>query len=169
MSIDQLWAGWRASYIERAASASGGTGDGSCVFCALAASTDDAEAYVLERTELTYTVLNLYPYTTGHLLVVPVRHEGQFEALDAAEGPALFAALQRGIVAVRAAMSPDAVNIGANLGRAAGAGIPDHCHLHAVPRWTGDTNFMTSIAEARVLPEDLRTTWKRLRDVWPDA
>ncbi|MGH9022518.1 MAG: HIT family protein [Acidimicrobiia bacterium] len=172
MSLERLWAGWRSGYVTEAASADRPAarrgGEDGCLFCTLA-TVEDSEGLVLERTELTFSVLNAFPYTTGHLMVVPRRHEDRLEALDEREASALFAALQRAIVALTAAMRPEGTNVGANLGRAAGAGVPGHLHLHALPRWSGDTNFMTSVAEARVLPEDLRTTWHKLRQAWPSG
>lgn len=173
MSLERLWAGWRSDYVRAVAAASDGPSterdrEDGCLFCTLV-TLDDSEGLVLERTELTFSVLNAFPYTTGHLMVVPRRHEERLEALDGEEARALFAALQRAVVALTAAMRPDGMNVGANLGRAGGAGVPGHLHLHALPRWSGDTNFMTVVAEARVLPEDLRTTWRKLRQAWPRA
>jgi ATP adenylyltransferase len=151
------------TYVEDAAASS----DAECLFCSMLAADDDEAALILERAELTFTVMNAFPYTTGHVMVVPHRHEGEPEGLTAAEGAALFVALQRAVVAIKAASRPDGVNLGANLGRVAGAGVPGHFHLHALPRWNGDTNFMTTVAETRVLPEDLRTTYEKLRRAWP--
>ncbi|HLG01621.1 MAG TPA: HIT domain-containing protein [Acidimicrobiia bacterium] len=165
MTLERLWSGWRAAYVTGATGELEGAGEG-CLFCRLV-ELDDDEAYILERTEHAYTVLNAYPYTSGHLMVAPTRHEPDVEGLTEPEALAVFGALQRGVVAMKAALAPEGVNLGANLGRSAGAGVPGHVHLHALPRWTGDTNFMTAVAEARVLPEDLRTTWERLRAVWP--
>jgi ATP adenylyltransferase len=158
------------AYLEGAGSGDDGSadsgGDGACVLCRLRDSADD-EALVLERTAHTYTVMNAYPYTTGHVMVVPLRHIGEMEGLDAGESAAMFGAMQRAVVAIKTAMHCDGLNVGANLGRVAGAGVPGHVHMHALPRWDGDTNFMTTVAEARVLPEDLRTTWSKLRAAWP--
>lgn len=167
MSFERLWAGWRAAYIDGVTSPD--TNEAGCLFCTLAASTDDAEALVVERGNRIFTVMNAYPYTTGHLMVVPVRHEAHLEGLDSEEGSEIFEGLRRATLAIKAVMHPDGLNVGANLGRAAGAGVPGHCHFHVLPRWAGDTNFMTSIAEARVLPEDLRTTWKKLRAAWTSS
>jgi ATP adenylyltransferase len=122
---------------------------------------------VVWRDERCAVVLNAYPYTTGHVMVLPVRHVAELEDLDGAESGALWAAAVDAVAALKAAYRPGGVNLGANLGRAAGAGVPGHLHLHALPRWDGDTNFMTSVAEARVLPEALPTTWRKLRDAWP--
>lgn len=165
--IERIWSGWRAAYVTGATGELEGSGS-ACLFCQLV-ELGDEEAYIVERTELTYTVMNAYPYTSGHLMVAPIRHEGEIEALTDEEGRAVFAAVQRAVKGLKDGLSSEGVNVGANLGRVAGAGVPGHFHLHALPRWAGDTNFMTTIAEARVLPEDLRTTWERLREAWPDG
>jgi len=161
VTLERLWAGWRMAYIETADAEPG------CVLCRIRDADDDEEALVLERTPLTYSVMNAYPYTTGHLMVVPNRHEGELDALTADEAAAVMTGTQRAVTALRSAMRCEGLNVGANIGRVAGAGVPGHVHLHALPRWGGDTNFMTSVAEARVLPEDLRTTYDKLVKVWP--
>ncbi len=114
-------------------------------------------------------LLNAYPYTSGHLMVLPVRHVADLEDLDDQEGREMWESLRSAVVAVKAAYGPGGINVGANLGRAAGAGIPGHLHLHVVPRWGGDTNFMTSVADARVLPEALSTSAAKLRSAWPHS
>lgn len=162
MTLERIWAGWRRAYIT---GISDGAEDG-CLFCTLP-TLDDDEGYILERGELCFTVLNAFPYTSGHLMVAPLRHTGEFEDLTVEEGGEIFAALQRAVQALKATSSPHGLNLGVNLGRVAGAGVPGHVHWHALPRWNGDSNFMTSVAEARVLPEDLRTTWEHLRGAWP--
>lgn len=165
MPLERLWAGWRSAYVS-GMTTTDGADEGGCLFCALEG-TDDEEGLVLERTPRTFTVMNAFPYTTGHLMVAPLRHEATLEGLTAEEGAEMFAALQRAARALTAAMRPHGLNLGVNIGRVAGAGVPGHVHAHALPRWDGDTNFMTTVAEARVLPEDLRTTWGKLRAVWP--
>lgn len=159
--MERLWAGWRSAYVSGIAG-----GEDGCLFCTLL-SGDDEESLILERTPLSFTVLNAFPYTSGHLMVAPIRHESELNGLSTEEGAALFEGLQRATQALRETHHPDGFNVGANLGREAGAGVPAHLHLHAVPRWSGDTNFMTSVAELRVIPEDLQTTWQKLRAVWP--
>jgi ATP adenylyltransferase len=163
MTLERLWAGWRAEYVDRV-----GPEDpqGECLFCTLAESPPD-EAYVVARSDRTFAVLNAFPYTSGHLMVAPLSHEADLEALGPEDAAALMSMTQRACVAVKAAYSPDGLNVGMNLGRAAGAGIPGHLHLHVVPRWSGDTNFMTTAAEVRVLPESLPATLERLRTAWP--
>ncbi|MGH9268225.1 MAG: HIT family protein [Acidimicrobiales bacterium] len=163
MSLERIWAGWRSPYVTGIGVSDREDG---CLFCTLAVS-DDEVVFVLERTDLTFSVLNAFPYTPGHLMVAPLRHEAELEGLTAEEGAALFAGLQRAVVALKEASRPHGLNLGVNLGRVAGAGVPGHIHWHAMPRWDGDTNFMTTVAETRVISEDLRTTWDKLRKAWP--
>jgi ATP adenylyltransferase len=137
-----------------------------CVLCAIDAGATDQERHVVERTPRSFSVLNLYPYSSGHLLVVPHRHVPDITALSADEGGALFAATQRAVRALQAALGPDGFNLGVNHGRIAGAGIDDHVHVHVVPRWNGDTNFMPVLADVRVLPEHLDRTAARVRDAY---
>lgn len=166
MTLERLWAGWRSTYIEGVATQR--PSDDDCLFCRLLAA-DEREALVLARNDLVFAVLNAFPYTSGHLMIAPVRHEGTLTGLSREEATALILMTQDATTALERAYTPDGVNIGANLGRAAGAGIPGHVHLHALPRWVGDTNFMTSVAEARVLPEPLQTSWSKLKAAWPDT
>ena len=166
MSLDRLWAGWRSPYLSEVPDEHD---DDACVFCRILASGDDTAAQVVWRDDHSAVVLNAYPYTSGHLLVMPVRHIPDLEDLDGEhETPSLWWALGCSVRAVRAAYSPDGLNLGANLGRSAGAGVPGHFHLHVVPRWNGDTNFMTTVAEVRVLPEALSETLEKVRAAWPD-
>jgi ATP adenylyltransferase len=164
VGLDRLWADWRSAYVSNADAERDKVG---CVFCNLVAAPDDAEALVLERTPETITAMNLYPYGSGHLMVAPTRHAAAFDDFDDAENIAIARAQVRALRAIRAVYAPDGVNTGANLGRAAGAGVPGHLHVHVLPRWAGDTNFMTSIGEARVLPESLRTGYDKLKAAWP--
>jgi ATP adenylyltransferase len=165
VTLDRLWAGWRADYV---GSVGAGTVNqpGECLFCTLAEAPAD-DALRVSADDRTFVVLNLYPYTSAHLIVVPRRHECELEALDADDASSLMEMIRKATRAVKTAYHPDGINVGMNLGRAAGAGIPDHLHVHVVARWAGDTNFMTSIAETRVLPEALDRTLDRIRDAWP--
>ena len=163
MSMERLWAGWRASYIETIDVAPRPDG---CLFGGLLAMTD-ADAMILERAEHSFTVMNAYPYTSGHLMVAPLRHEATLAGLSREEAAAVMDLVQDANVAVAAAFGPDGINVGANIGRAAGAGIPGHVHVHVLPRWAGDTNFMTTVAEARVIPESLTASFEKLRLHWP--
>lgn len=167
MPFEQLWAGWRETYVAGTAE-DRETGDGTCVFCRLAESGEPSVANgVVWRGELAFAVLNAYPYASGHLLVLPRRHLADIDELTDEESAALWRATRAALSAVAAAYAPDGVNMGANLGRAAGAGIPRHLHLHVVPRWSGDTNFMTTVAGMRVMPESLTTAWEKLHPAWP--
>ena len=169
MTLEHLWAGWRLQYVV-AATEVDRRGAGECVFCAIIATGTPSEANgVVWRDESNFAVLNAYPYASGHLLVMPVRHVADLGALTATESTGLWDTTRRAVAAVESAYEPDGINLGANLGRAAGAGIPAHLHLHVVPRWSGDTNFMTSVAGVRVLPESLVDTWHRLSEAWPEA
>jgi ATP adenylyltransferase len=166
MPLDRLWADWRSEYVS---DPDLGTEKRPCVICNLVAATDDAEALVLERTDCTITVMNLYPYGSGHLMVAPIAHLASFELLDDRTLVEMTHAQVRALRAIREAYGPDGVNVGANIGRAAGAGVPNHLHVHVLPRWIGDTNFTTSIAETRVLPESLRVGYDKLQAAWPSG
>ena len=146
-----LWAPWRLEYVEGADEA------GRCVFC------EPDEGLVVHRGETAFVLLNRFPYTSGHLMVAPVRHEGDLVGLTEQEALEIHRLTTRAVTALRAEYSPDGHNLGWNLGRAAGAGIIDHVHLHVVPRWSGDTNFMPVLADVRVVPEALAATAERLR------
>lgn len=157
--METLWASWRSEYIQSADAVNSAEG---CLFCRLPGVDDPEGSLVLERGSLAFTVLNRFPYTTGHLMVSPYRHIADLSEVTGAEAAEMWRLLARAEAAIRAAMSPDAFNLGANLGRVAGAGVPGHLHLHLVPRWSGDTNFMTAVGETRVVPEDLMTTYGRV-------
>ena len=133
-----------------------------CVFCSLLEHGDPDGERILVRGETAFVTLAKYPYNPGHLLVLPVRHTGELEDLTADEGAEIHALLQRSVRALREASTPDGFNVGLNLGRVAGAGIPGHLHWHVVPRWGGDTNFMPVVGETRVLPQLLSETYERL-------
>lgn len=166
-SLDHLWAGWRSEYLRRPEPPPGKDG---CVFCSLLADPErDVENHVLWRHPdgSAAAVINAFPYTSGHLMVMPVRHVGALEDLDGPEGAAVWAGVVDAVVALKAAYVPDGLNMGANLGRPAGAGIPAHVHVHVLPRWNGDTNFMTPVADTRVLPEPLAESASKVRDAWP--
>jgi ATP adenylyltransferase len=134
-----------------------------CVFCSLVERGDPDGERILTRGDTAFVTLAKYPYNPGHLLVLPVRHTGELEDLTAEEGAEIHVLLQRSVRALREASAPDGFNVGLNLGRVAGAGIPGHLHWHVVPRWGGDTNFMPVVGETRVLPQLLSETYERLR------
>src|SRR5713101_106819 len=165
MTFVRLWAGWRSAYIDGVANQTPAVTSNECLFCALAAG-DPEEMLVLARNQHAFAVMNAYPYTSGHLMVAPLRHEATLVGLSGHESAALIALTQDAAAAVDAAYMPDGLNVGMNIGRAGGAGIPGHVHMHVLPRWSGDTNFMTTIAEARVLPEALTDSFEKLRAVW---
>jgi len=171
MSLDHLWAGWRRAYVESVSDASSNHEDDEpCVFCRIVADGEpDERNGIVWRDAVTFAVLNAYPYASGHLLVMPVRHVSDIDELTADESAGLWNATRSALRAVTDAYAPDGINMGANLGRAAGAGIPRHVHLHVLPRWAGDTNFMTSVAGVRVMPESLPESWRRLHGAWPPS
>jgi diadenosine tetraphosphate (Ap4A) HIT family hydrolase len=164
--LDRLWAGWRTTYIDGVATQEPSDDPAECLFERLAAAPA-AESLVLARNEHAFAVMNAYPYTSGHLMVAPLRHESTLADLSRDEAAAVMAVVQDANVAVMAAYRPDGINVGANIGRAAGAGVPGHVHMHVLPRWAGDTNFMTAVAETRVTPESLPDTWRKMRAAWP--
>ncbi len=179
MTLEHLWAGWRSGYVTSVgtgpaagpAPASGpdhGDDPGECVFCRIAASGPPSpDNGVLWVGSAVFAVLNAYPYASGHLMVLPIRHVGGLDELTEDEGTELWSGIRKAAGALQAAFGPEGMNLGANLGHAAGAGLPRHLHVHAVPRWVGDTNFMTAVADTRVLPQTLAATWEQLHGVWP--
>jgi ATP adenylyltransferase len=156
--VERLWAPWRMEYI---GSAREGEDEG-CLFCEKPKEGDDEKALIVARTELSFAMLNRYPYNSGHLMVAPFRHVGELEEVKDDESLDMQQLLQRCIRALKEAMQPEGFNIGMNLGVVAGAGIPDHLHWHVVPRWTGDTNFMPVVGDTKVLPESLMDVGARL-------
>jgi ATP adenylyltransferase len=157
---EQLWAPWRLEYVQKADDLPG------CVFC-LAAEGDDEERLVVHRGASAFVLLNRFPYASGHLMVAPLRHEGDFAALDDGEVVAIHRLAAQGMGALAQAFGPQGYNLGWNLGRAAGAGVVDHAHLHVVPRWVGDTNYMPVLADVKVIPEHLAETRRKLAENWP--
>ena len=161
MTLERLWAGWRAAYVTGATTTPPG-GPAECLFCALASAPDE-EGLVVARSDLTFAVMNAFPYTSGHLMVAPFRHEAELEGLKADEAASAMDMTQRAVRALKTAYTPDGLNVGVNLGRPAGAGVPGHVHFHVLARWNGDTNFMPVVGQTRVLPELLEETYRRLR------
>jgi ATP adenylyltransferase len=155
--MKRLWAPWRLKYVQ------GDRGEQGCVFCLAAEPGDDEARYVLQRGEHAFTMLNAFPYNSGHLMVSPRRHVGSLEDLDDAELLELMRLTQRALRAVRAEYRPDGFNLGVNEGTIAGAGFADHVHLHVVPRWAADNNFMAVTADTRVLPQSLEDAYAALR------
>ena len=161
MSIERLWTPWRMAYID--AGKDTDAGDKGCIFCELPAAGDDQANLVLGRGELVFALLNRFPYNPGHLMVAPFRHVGDYDELTGEELAELMALTRTGLRALRAESDPHGFNLGMNLGTVAGAGIADHVHLHLIPRWGGDTNFMPIVGQTKVLPELLGETWTKLR------
>jgi ATP adenylyltransferase len=157
----QLWAPWRLEYIQSA------DDDTGCFLCAAAVGGDDEELLVVHRGERAFVVMNKFPYASGHLLVAPRRHGVEFAELDDDEALELHQLAAAAVGALRDLMHPEGFNVGWNLGRVAGAGVLDHVHLHVVPRWSGDTNFMPVLADLKVLPEHLSETRRKLAAAWP--
>ena len=163
--LERLWNGWRATYVQSAGSAP--AGDGSVFARILRSGLSDEEANIVHRGARCFAILNAFPYGTGHVLVLPYRELANLEDLDTEETAELWSTVTDAVQAVKTAYSPDGVNVGLNLGRAAGGSISEHLHVHVVPRWTGDGNFMTAIANTRTLPEPLIDTAQKIREAWP--
>jgi len=159
--MERLWAPWRLEYVQHA-----DEGD-ECIFCRAAALPEDEPELVIHRGERAFVLLNKFPYASGHLMVAPYRHGSAFDDLEDAEALETHRLAVDAIGALRAVFSPEGFNVGWNLGRVAGAGIVDHGHLHVVPRWNGDTNFMPVLADIKVIPEHLLETRRKLADAWP--
>lgn len=188
--MDYLWTPWRYAYVTAADKAlrpgiapeldAYYESDSRCVFCNLLGSVDAAiaagmpaneaeqAALLVARGEHNYLCLNRFPYTAGHVMVVPYVHEASLAVLAAETAQEMMAMAQKVERVLAKVYRPEGFNFGLNLGKAAGAGVDTHLHLHAMPRWTGDTNFMTVVSETRILPEDLKVTWQRLREAWAE-
>jgi ATP adenylyltransferase len=158
---ERLWAPWRFAYIEKPST---GSSEGDCIFVDLPAQTNDRENLLLCRGGSAFVMLNAYPYTNGHLMVAPYKHTAEMSELDDGELLEINQLVAKAVRWISAVYKPDGFNIGVNLGRAAGAGIPSHIHWHIVPRWSGDTNFMTTIGEVRVLPQTLAESYDKLKE-----
>lgn len=154
--MDHLWSPWRYKYIASADKTD------ECVFCRINREQKDAENFVVHRARLNFIVLNLFPYTSGHLMIVPYEHKASLVDFDTETTTEMLELAKRSQLALEDEYHPDGFNIGMNLGRSAGAGVADHLHLHVVPRWSGDANFVSIVGETRVLPEDLPATLARL-------
>ncbi len=160
--MNHLWSPWRMEYIENSKE------DG-CVFCNVQEKEDSAENLIAFRGEHAYVILNRYPYTSGHLMVVPFQHTASLEGLDPQTRAEMMELTTRCMTVLRKVYNPQAFNVGANIGEAAGAGVKEHVHIHIVPRWAGDTNFMSDVGETRVLPESLEQTYQRIKKGFAEA
>jgi ATP adenylyltransferase len=158
--MKRLWSPWRIKYIQREVK------DDGCIFCNAQQQQDGVENLIVARGERTFVILNRYPYTSGHVMVVPFAHQPSFEDLDKDTRCELMEMITHATRMVRAVYKPEGFNVGANLGAVAGAGVSGHVHFHVVPRWGGDANFMSTIGEVRVLPEELDETYRRLKEQW---
>jgi ATP adenylyltransferase len=156
--MDYLWTPWRYRYIAEARNVTG------CVFCHLPAANQDEQSLIVLRSVKNFVILNRYPYTSGHVMIVPYEHTADFAGLEAATSAEMMQLAQSVQAALQGIYHPDGFNLGMNLGRSAGAGIADHLHLHLLPRWAGDTNFMSTVGETRLEPEELSTTYEKLHE-----
>ena len=154
--MNRMFAGWRMRFVANAAKSVG------CLFCGLRKKGDDPKRWILERGPRAFLVLNAFPYNSGHVMVAVHRHTGSVHSLTSAERADVWRLIDRAERAIQRVYRPEGMNVGINLGRAAGAGVDGHLHVHVVPRWNGDTNFMATVGETRVLPEDLEVTYRRL-------
>lgn len=159
--MDVLWSPWRYAYI-KANDVSNQEKSEQCVFCELQSDGNDEEKFILYRARFNFVVLNIYPYISGHLLIVPFAHLGDLDALAKAVSDEMMDLAKHCQIVLREIYHPHGFNLGMNLGQAAGAGVAEHVHLHVMPRWFGDSNFTTTISETRVIPEDLPTTYQKL-------
>jgi ATP adenylyltransferase len=160
--MKHLWAAWRMKYIDKSESEPG------CVFCNAQAKPDNAENLIVARETGAFVILNKFPYTSGHVMVVPFQHADSLELLDQPTRAEMMELVSRATTVLRAVYKPQGFNIGINIGAAAGAGVPGHIHIHIVPRWGGDTNFMSTVGEVRVLPEELQESYRRIKEGWQD-
>jgi ATP adenylyltransferase len=159
--MKRIFTPWRRNYIE------GHEQEDGCIFCnALAKKEDSPKNLIVQRGQRAFVIVNLYPYTNGHIMVAPMAHQPSLELLDPETRAEMMELVSQAIVILKKIYHPQAFNMGANIGKAAGAGVPDHVHLHIVPRWTGDSNFMSTLGETRVLPETIEETYKRIREGW---
>ncbi|MFZ8999506.1 MAG: HIT family protein [Ilumatobacteraceae bacterium] len=169
--LERMWSGWRATYVASStAQDPSGTepgGSGSVFSRILASGLPDVETHIVHRGTTCFAILNAYPYGTGHLLVLPYREVADLELLSDVESTEIWSTVTLAVRAVKGAYRPDGVNVGVNLGRPAGGSVSEHLHVHVLPRWTGDANFMTAIANTRTLPEPLDATASKIRAAWP--
>jgi ATP adenylyltransferase len=155
--MDFLWTPWRYRYLSE------GVSDKKCIFCEALALNDDAKSHIVLRAKLSFIILNRYPYTTGHVMIVPYQHVAELSQCDPEALAEIMRLAQKTQTALASVYRPQGFNLGMNLGHCAGAGVTGHIHMHLLPRWTGDANFMTTVAETRLEPEELSTTYEKLK------
>ena len=160
--MDYLWSPWRYQYVSKSGPPAG------CLFCVKGSEQRDKENYVVHRGSRTFVMLNIYPYSTGHLMIAPYEHIASLEPASKATLDEMIQMARLAEINLRQVYRPQGFNIGMNLGESAGAGIPGHVHMHVLPRWIGDTNFMTTVAETRVLPESLDVTFEKLKQAFAE-
>ena len=158
--MDYLWTPWRYAYVSNTEKTAG------CVFCDAAKEKDDAKAHIVHRGKLSFVILNTFPYTPGHVMIVPYAHLDELQKLPSDAANEMMGLSQRMEIILRELYHPDGINLGMNIGKAAGAGIAGHIHMHVLPRWVADANFVSVVGETRVLPEMLDVTWKRMREAF---
>ena len=158
--MDHIWTPWRMKYILK------NNENNDCIFCAAVEGGDDRENLVFYRGEHVFMILNRYPYTSGHVMCVPYDHQSRLADIPKEARGELMELVNKAVEVLQSVYSPEGFNIGLNLGEVAGAGVADHLHIHIVPRWTGDTSFMTALGDTRVLPESLPDTYKRVKEAW---
>lgn len=167
MILDRLWNGWRSSYVRGHNDGVGSNGEGSVFTQILGSGLDDIETHIVHRGAKVFVILNAFPYASGHMLVLPYREVADLEDLAADESAELWSTVTDAVTALKVSHRPSALNVGINLGASAGGSVSEHLHVHVVPRWEGDANFMTAVANTRTLPEPLEESAARLRDAWP--
>jgi len=155
-TMDYLWTPWRYAYVSTAEKAAG------CVFCDAVKASDDGKTLIVHRARHCFVILNAYPYTPGHVMIVPYEHLDELQKLPSEAASEMMALAQRMETVLRELYQPDGINLGMNIGKAAGAGIAGHIHMHVLPRWVADANFVSVVCETRILPETLEETWKRM-------
>lgn len=159
--MENLWSPWRMRYVTDAGK------PGECIFCSAVVEKDDAANLVVHRGKAAYAILNRYPYTSGHLMIVPNQHVPSIEQLTPEVRAEMMELVNDALGVLRAVYNPTGFNVGINMGEAAGAGIAEHAHIHIVPRWAGDTSFISTVGETRVIPEELSVTFSRISAAWP--
>lgn len=158
--MENLWSPWRMKYVTDAGK------PGECIFCSAVVESDDTTNLVVHRGNAAYVILNRYPYTSGHLMIVPNEHVPSIENLTPEVRAEMMELVNDALGVLRVVYNPHGFNVGINMGEAAGAGIAEHAHIHIVPRWAGDTSFISTVGETRVIPEELGVTWQRIRGAW---